>query len=266
MASRTSRKKNKGKERKAKKEADRVEAKRAEAHELWWGWTIGQNNITTITECDHGCGILPEVDHPVISFMDDLISQGISDNRLVSVDSFLDRLQTIHGAPILNNESYKSMTIDILTRIGTNMLLSDAEDTQRAIGASRMAKAIIILENYDGIYSLEAIFHNRGVATKLRDYNDISSITGIRDALKFFSKRTSCSCLNEMHQEARRTLPKMGICYGCNEEKERVALSVCSRCMVTQYCSRECQVANWPKHKADCEIYIGRETGFIEEV
>jgi hypothetical protein len=59
------------------------------------------------------------------------------------------------------------MTIDILTRMGTNMLLSDAVDTQRAIGALRMAKAIIILENHDGdgMGRFKAILSNRGVAS-----------------------------------------------------------------------------------------------------
>ena len=82
------------------------------------------------------------------------------------------------------------------------------------------------------------------------------SSSGRRDALKFFSKRVSCSCLKTMHQKARTTLPKLGRCTGCNRIKERVALSVCSRCMITQYCSRECQVTDWPQHKKACDEIV----------
>ena len=59
-----------------------------------------------------------------------------------------------------------------------------------------------------------------------------------------------------MHLETRKKEPKMGNCYTCNNEMERVSLSVCSRCMIEQYCSRECQVAAWPKHKEDCDEYV----------
>jgi len=78
----------------------------------------------------------------------------------------------------------------------------------------------------------------------------------MRDALKFFRKRTACKCLKKLHLEARKTTPKMGRCGNCSQEKERVSLSVCSRCMATQYCSRECQVAAWPKHKKGCDILL----------
>ena len=56
-----------------------IAVERAEAHEVWWGWAIGQNNIDTITKCDHGCSVLPPKDHPVIRFVDDFFAQGISE-------------------------------------------------------------------------------------------------------------------------------------------------------------------------------------------
>jgi len=143
------------------------------------------------------------------------------------------------------------MVMNIMTRMGTNSILSGA-NLSRSL---TIATLITLLENYDGNGCLNKTINSRGVATKLRDH-DVRSSSVRRDALKFYSKRISCSCLKEMYQEARRTLPKTGICFGCQKEKERVALSVCSRCMIEQYCSRDCQVANWPVHKRDCGICV----------
>jgi len=59
-----------------------------------------------------------------------------------------------------------------------------------------------------------------------------------------------------MHQKARETIPKMGCCHVCSVRKERVDLWVCSRCMISQYCSRECQVRTWDKHKEECDLLV----------
>ena len=74
--------------------------------------------------------------------------------------------------------------------------------------------------------------------TKRRDLGEGNT----RDLLKFFSKRTTCSCLKNMYSEARKNMPKMGKCSYCDGVKERRLLSVCSKCRINQYCSRECQV------------------------
>ena len=109
------------------------------------------------------------------------------------------------------------MAINILISIGTNLLLD------KAGYAGELAKAIVVLENYDeSVYnSPEALFCNRGVASKVRDFVYGENETNKRDILKFYRKRTSCKCLKAMHLEARKTLPKVGICYHCEERKER---------------------------------------------
>jgi hypothetical protein len=42
-------------------------------------------------------------------------------------------------------------------------------------------------------------------------------------------------------------------CENCGKSAQGVEpLNQCSRCMVVAYCSRECQVSHWKKHKYDC--------------
>ena len=79
----------------------------------------------------------------------------------------------------------------------------------------------------------------------------------MRDLLKLYSKRITCSCLKKMYSNARKALPKVGSCGSCDKVMERSSLMVCSKCRVHQYCCKECQVAIWPKHKIICELYEG---------
>jgi len=44
---------------------------------------------------------------------------------------------------------------------------------------------------------------------------------------------------------------KRNACEHCNK-KTKDELKQCGRCKNVSYCSRECQVAHWPKHKIDC--------------
>ena len=240
-----SRKKSKGKDRKAKK----LEAKRLTSRKRWWGWATGDKKyVKHPVTCGHGFAKLDSVDQPVCGFLDDFLGR---DN--FSVENLEQALQTIDGKTILKDERYKETVVNIMIRIGTNMLLNGSH--ANLDGALTLAKSIVVLEYYDGSTSLGTIINSRKAQTKRRDV-DQDARSGRRDALKFYSKRTTCSCLKAMHQVARRTLPKMGFCYGCAKEIERVALSVCSRCMIVQYCSRECQVSDWPYHENSCDVYV----------
>ena len=139
------------------------------------------------------------------------------------------------------------MAANIFLSIGTNLLLE-----KQRVNFLLVSHAILFLENYDG-ESIVSTLNSRAVITKIRD---ISGSCSERDLLKFYRKRTTCSCLKKMHLEARKTLPKLGECSHCKERKERSLLMVCSRCRVPQYCSKKCQIADWPRHKAcSCDKY-----------
>jgi len=131
------------------------------------------------------------------------------------------------------------------------LLVDDDQINKVALG---MAKTIVALEHYDSSegLSLNSSFYTHGRYANIKSRDFASDISTKRDVLKFYRKRLPCKCLKRIHLEARKTIPKMGKCFNCKVEKKRMDLSVCSRCMVDQYCSRECQIARWPRHKSVC--------------
>ena len=247
-----SRKRNKGKERKAKKaelEAEKIEKERAAVRSVWVNYARGEVKVRQITQCNHGIDlVIPDEDnHPVTNFIDGMVLYDANNSNLHMRQYLRDTFVT--HQEVWDNERYREMAVNILISIGANSMLSSDLGT-----CFFLTYAVLVLENYDG-EGIISIINSRVVATKVRDlgYADTSVR---RDVLKFYRKRTTCSCLKKMHLDARKALPKVGICMNCQQVKERALLMVCSRCRIAQYCSRECQVASWPKHKCDCGLYV----------
>ena len=251
-----SRKRNKGKERKAKQteaKAENEKATIATLQSIWQDWAKGKiygKNLenVVIPKCDHGCNtLIPDNDsHPVSRFMNGYFLNCLHKSML-SLDN-VRALFTAHQE-FWNNVSHRKMAINIMVRIGTNLMLT------KAGGQDYITDAIMVIENYNGESDIDLVLARRSVASKLRVLAHVGSSTR-RDELKFYSKRITCSCLKKMHSEARKTMPKLGECYYCKVEQARALLRVCSRCRITQYCSKECQVADWPNHVLECDAFV----------
>ena len=159
----------------------------------------------------------------------------------------------VHETAVCRDITNREIVLNILISIGTNenMILYKKLSTDEEIRHVRnVAMTITVIDNFDGV-SIESTICSREVAPKLRklsyEGNDLK-----RDLLKVFYKRIVCSCLDDMYSEARKTLRKLGACSNCRKVTERASLDVCSKCMIVQYCSRECQVAAWPRHRDLC--------------
>ena len=187
-------------------------------------------------------------DHPISNFNDQFI---INLQKEMTVADNLTNLYERHRQ-IWNNESYRKLVIDIVVRTGTNCLLVDKPKMSWAMYA---AQAIVVLENYNGTDDIDSVINSRVVVSKWENLR-VSGSSERRDCLKFYRKRIACKCLKKLHLEARKTIPKLGVCEHCEQEKERASLSVCSRCMMDQYCSKECQIADWPGHEMICDKYV----------
>ena len=75
--------------------------------------------------------------------------------------------------------------------------------------------------------------------------------------VSYYRKRIPCSCLDEKYKEVK-SVKKMGLCYNstCSHPGERVERSkmfCCTRCGDANYCSVECQKADWKDHREECE-------------
>ena len=232
-----SRKRSKGKNRKAKKE----EIEKEKMRNLWQRWIVND-------ECDHGCTVEVPNDHPVLLFMDTLFNNA----EKVGISKTLS--DTFQNHPeVWSNSDHRTLAGNIMTCMGANMLLSK-DDPFNPYQTLYVANVIVALTCYEG-RGAQTILCNQNAAQKMNRLHPYCRGSR-RDALKFFRKRTTCKCLKEMHLEARKSSQKTGVCYGCLKEYERAAMLVCSRCNVNVYCSRECQVANWPKHMRQCDIYV----------
>lgn len=91
----------------------------------------------------------------------------------------------------------------------------------------------------------------------------------IHTVVSYLRKRIPCSCLDKKYQEVKN-IKKMGECCNprCSLPENRVERSkmlCCTRCRQVNYCSRECQKAAWPTHKANCDRYAFDEIKKEEE-
>ncbi|KAL3775796.1 hypothetical protein ACHAWO_003126 [Cyclotella atomus] len=76
-------------------------------------------------------------------------------------------------------------------------------------------------------------------------------------SVRFVHKRNSCQCLEELHSKLKQTTVRKTRCGYCGELKDSREIKECLGCKVNQYCSRDCQLADFPRHKEDCEYIKG---------
>jgi hypothetical protein len=75
-----------------------------------------------------------------------------------------------------------------------------------------------------------------------------------REFVRFFYRRSSCSCLKDLYYNLKDNTPKRTFCQGCKEMTDAKNIFECN-CKRVFYCSRECAKLDWADHKNICEAY-----------
>lgn len=148
----SSRKRSKGKERKARaaeKAAKNAQLVREMMQGLWWGWVNGKDDHgKLVSSCNHGYDeILPDISHPVSSFISAYLMCSEDRSRRGLVQQHLE---------VWNDDRYRQMAANILTRISLNWILYD-KDGGSDYGRDESSKVlsatmIVLLENYGNTY------------------------------------------------------------------------------------------------------------------
>jgi hypothetical protein len=74
-----------------------------------------------------------------------------------------------------------------------------------------------------------------------------------RETVKFFHRRNSCDCLQEIYYKLKERTKRVWVCAACQQVKDKKEIFECSCCKLITYCSRDCAVAHWPNHKEECK-------------
>ena len=249
-------KKARGRKNRAKKEATLTAAQRA----LWEQTVLrncGASNNAAASSCEHVLAVLPRIpqEGPAVSFMNCLAGDGFfsSATSFTVVDPVDYCLTAVMRFPdVREEESERYLATNLLLRFLRNVFVHDSAIEgekwfrQQPLNEMAICCVINVLEICE-TYSDLSVVKRRSFKTRLRLANG-----NRRDTVKFVTKRLPCACLKKLHCAARKKVAKVGACFGCGKKFHRSQLHVCTGCMLAQYCSKECQRADWSYHKQGC--------------
>jgi hypothetical protein len=157
------------------------------------------------------------------------------------------REATIEKYPEVWDDPFKiKQVLSFFIATGTQGVLDGNVDNARDY-----ATAACFLEDY-----MAVILHKTkalGVLTKVAELWSADEHT----LVKYLRKNIPCKCLDKKYKEVK-SITKMGYCWNpqCSipdRMVERKSMLYCTRCQWVNYCSAECQKADWPEHKELCD-------------
>ena len=241
-----SRKKAQGQARKAKQAATAASVARGS----------GNPTNANLVQCNH-------LGEHIYDFSRD--DWSVADARNIVFDGYTSKVNVIEDDTLskeiieLANDFYdnnyrrfsdirKDLFRQIILAMGTECcLLSFAEDEQkyrRFFSYLFLMHIIEVRDRYNGAWG-DNIF------TEIVRYsNDFCP----RVAVGFFHRQNSCDCLQEMYYKLKETYERTSWCWNCSKAVDIKLFKECTVCKLANYCSYECAVADWPKHKRICRV------------
>ena len=229
------------------------------------------NQSSVLATCMHGFDPFPD-DHICIKFIRAFVHQfykwfrkiyeaGTNAERVV-IQCLLHTSETTQDeySEVWNDAAKVKQVISYFLHNGTMLILADEKD----VNALHSALFARFFEEW-----LKVKVHKSQACINWLKLNESAGWCDKHTLVKYFWRRIRCSCLDEAYEEVK-SIPKMGICFNqqCAYPKrtvERSKIRCCSRCRSVNYCSRECQIADWSVHKELCdkvaaakaEVYAG---------
>ena len=153
-------------------------------------------------------------------------------------------------ADVWNNSTKMEMAMSAFLGAGTHQYLEG--NHSGAMGHASIARFFeqhiaVELKHTQAVFNWPKIF--------------VTSNADEHSLVKFFRHRIPCSCLDEKYKEVK-SITKLGFCYNIQCKLpdvmiDRSKTKYCSQCRCVTYCSRECQEADWSRHKPHCEEEAG---------
>ena len=258
------RKRNQGKARRAakakareeaKKEVDNQPANSPEQQSLSAAAQIQQFQIDE-EKCAHGLFDL-SISTDITQFVDKFHSSFITSNKR----NLEFRLQAAEDATmpefadVLKDLDKMETAISCFLCLGTQNLLESNYD-----GSTTCATIARICDQYIAV----DLKQTQALPNRPKLYE--TYYADLHTLVKFFRHRIPCSCLDKMYEEVKH-ITKISICGNpqCSIPRRKVDRSktkYCSRCRNVSYCSRECQEADWSRHKATCDEFVAMKAEF----
>eukprot|EP00956_Cyclotella_meneghiniana_P017091 scaffold27548_cov45-Cyclotella_meneghiniana.AAC.5 len=149
------------------------------------------------------------------------------------------------------SDGAKEIFKQIMLAAGTKYCISDAKQKDLTKETTilksvfflvRLMHTIEVRDSHGGTLS-ESIMDEIHILT-----NDTVSPRG---TIRFFHRRNSCDCLKELYYKLKENTSRTGLCVNCWVSVDIRKMSQCE-CKKANYCSYDCAVADYPRHKLDC--------------
>ena len=164
----------------------------------------------------------------------------------------------------LNNDTYREMLKKSIVSSGASYFLGlsrlSVSGISALLGSSSdnspiplgFAAALMLMDSYSSPVS-QCSLDDRDAKIWLRNLDIVNGC--YHSLVKYFAKQTPCNCMDELYDQVKSTMPKMGHCFRCKQTKERSELFICTGCERVTYCSKLCQIAHVANHKEKCKFW-----------